>query len=83
MLDFAQRYDYERATVRIPQLIAALPEPRSTRAVLHALLIDLLARAAVDPQAAATARTVYDGVTGFLATQLRVAQTDGVLPAHL
>ncbi len=43
----------------------------------------MLARAAVDPQAAATARTVYDGVTGFLATQLRVAQTDGVLPAHL
>ena len=43
----------------------------------------MLARAAVDPQAAATARTVYDGVTGFLAAQLRVARTDGVLPTHL
>ena len=43
----------------------------------------MLARAAIDPQAAATARTAYDGVTGFLAAQLRVAQTDGVLPAHL
>ena len=42
MLDFAQRHNYERATVRIPQLIAAVPEPRSARALLLALLIDLL-----------------------------------------
>ncbi len=100
MLDFAQRYNYERATVRIPQVIAALPEPRSTRALLRALLVDLLgldgesregarlgaamlALAATDPQAAATARTGYHGVTGFLAAQLRAAQADGGLPAHL
>ena len=100
MLDCAQRYNYELATVRIPQLIAALLEPRSTRALIRALLIDLLglggesregarlgaamlARAAIDPQAAATARTAYDGVTGFLAAQLRAAQADGVLPTHL
>jgi len=100
MLDFAQRYNYERAIVRIPPLIAALPEPHSTRAQLRALLIDLLgldgesregarlgaamlARAAIDPQAAATARTAYDGVTGFLAVQLRAAQADGGLPAHV
>jgi AcrR family transcriptional regulator len=37
MLDFAQRYNYERATVRIPQLIAALPEPHSIRTQLRAL----------------------------------------------
>ena len=89
-----------QATVRIPQLIAALPEPRSTHVVLRALLIDLLgldgesregarlgaamlARAAIDLRAAATARTAYDGVTGFLAARLRVAQTGGVRPAHL
>jgi BetI-type transcriptional repressor, C-terminal len=89
-----------QATVRIPQLIAALPEPRSTDVVLRALLIDLLgldgesregarlgaamlARAAIDPQAAATARAAYDGVTGFLAARLRVPQTNGVRPAHL
>ena len=100
MLDFAQRHNYERATVRIPQLIAAVPEPCSTRALLRALLIDLLglegesregarlgaamlAYAIIDPQAAATARTGYGGVTGFLAAQLRVAQADGGLPAHL
>lgn len=100
MLDFAQRHNYERATVRIPQLIAAVPEPRSARALLRALLIDLLglegesregarlgaamlAYAVIDPQAAATARTAYDGVTGFLAAQLRAAQADGGLPAHL
>ena len=98
MLDFAQRHNYERATVRIPQLIAAVPEPCSTRALLRALLIDLLglegesregarlgaamlAYAIIDPQAAATARTGYGGVTGFLAAQLRVAQADGGLPA--
>jgi TetR/AcrR family transcriptional repressor of bet genes len=100
MLDFAQRHNYERATVRIPPLIAAVPEPRSARAMLRALLIDLLgfegesregarlgaamlAYAVIDPQAAATARTAYDGVAGFLAAQLRAAQADGGLPAHL
>ena len=96
MLDFAQQYNYERATVRIPPLIAAVSEPRSTRALLIDLLgLDgesregarlgaaMLARAVIDPQAAATARTAYDGVTGFLAAQLRAAQADGGLPAHL
>ena len=43
----------------------------------------MLARAAIDPQAAATARTGYDGVTGFLAVQLRAAQAGGGLPAHV
>ena len=43
----------------------------------------MLAYAVIDPQAAATARTAYDGVTGFLAAQLRAAQADGGLPAHL
>lgn len=42
MLEFAQRYNYERATVRIPALIAKVPEPRTTRALLMVLLIDLL-----------------------------------------
>jgi TetR/AcrR family transcriptional repressor of bet genes len=100
MLGFAQRYNYERATVRIPQLIAQVPEPRTTRTLLRALLIDLLgldgesregarlgaamlAYAVIDPQAAATARTAYDGLTGFLATQLRAGQDNGELPDHL
>jgi TetR/AcrR family transcriptional regulator, transcriptional repressor of bet genes len=42
MLEFAQRYNYERATVRIPPLIALVPEPRTTRALLRVLLIDML-----------------------------------------
>jgi TetR/AcrR family transcriptional regulator, transcriptional repressor of bet genes len=42
MLEFAQRYNYERATVRIPALIAQVPEPRTTRALFRVLLIDLL-----------------------------------------
>lgn len=42
MLDFAQRYNYERATVRIPRLVEQVPEPRTTRSLLRALLIDLL-----------------------------------------
>lgn len=100
MLAFAQRYNYERATVRIPALIAQVPEPRTTRAVLRVLLIDLLgldgesregarlgaamrAYAVIDEQAASTARIAYDGVTAFLAAQLRTAQADGELPGHL
>ena len=42
MLDFAQRYNYERATVRIPELLAQVPEPRTTRSLLRTLLTDLL-----------------------------------------
>lgn len=42
MLAFAQHYNYERATVRIPALIARVPEPRTTRALFRVLLIDLL-----------------------------------------
>jgi TetR/AcrR family transcriptional regulator, transcriptional repressor of bet genes len=100
MLDFAQRYNYERATVRIPKLIARVAEPRTTRNLLRALLIDLLgldgesregarlgaamlAYAVIDPLAAATARIGYDGLTGFLAAQLRAAQDDGEVPEHL
>jgi TetR/AcrR family transcriptional repressor of bet genes len=100
MLDFAQRYNYERTIVRIPALIARIPEPRSTRALFRALLIDLLgldgesregarlgvamrAYAVIDPQAAVTARTAYDGVTGFLATHLGKAQEAGDLSAGL
>ena len=100
MLDFAQRYNYERATVRIPKLIAQVPEPRTTRALLRALLTDLLgldgesregarlgaamiAYSVIDPQAAATARIAYDGLTGFLATQLHAAQANGELHGHL
>jgi AcrR family transcriptional regulator len=100
MLGFAQRYNYERATERIPKLIAQVPEPRTTRTLLRALLIDLLgldgesregarlgaamlAYAVIDPQAAATARIAYDGLTGFLATQLHAAQDNGELPGHL
>ena len=100
MLDFAQRYNYERATTRIPRLLAQIPEPRTTQALLRALLADLLgldgesregarlgaamlAYAVVDPQAAATARVAYDGLTGFLATQLKAAQDNGELPGHL
>jgi TetR/AcrR family transcriptional regulator, transcriptional repressor of bet genes len=99
MLDFAQRHNYERATMRIPALLAHVPEPRTTRALLRALLIDLLglegesregarmgaamlAYAVIDPQAAATARVAYDGLTGFLATQLKAAQDNGELPGH-
>jgi TetR/AcrR family transcriptional regulator, transcriptional repressor of bet genes len=100
MLDFAQRYNYERATVRLPALLAQVPEPRTTRTLLRALLVDLLgldgesregsrlgaamlAYAVIDPQAAATTRIAYDGLTGFLATQLRTAQDQGELPGHL
>jgi AcrR family transcriptional regulator len=100
MLDFAQHYNYERATVRIPRLIAQVPEPRTTRSLLRVLLTDLLgldgesregarlgaamlAYAVIDPQAAATARIAYEGLTGFLATQLRTAQDQGELPGHL
>lgn len=100
MLDFAQRYNYERAVTRIPRLLAQVPEPRTTRALLRALLVDLLgfdgesrdgtrlgaamlAYAAIDPQAAATARVAYDGLTGFLAAQLKAAQDNGELPGHL
>jgi TetR/AcrR family transcriptional regulator, transcriptional repressor of bet genes len=100
MLDFAQRYSYERATERIPKVIAEIPEPRTTRVLLRALLIDLLALdgesregarlgaamlayAVIDPQAAATARIAYDGLTGFLATQLHAAQDDGEVPGHV
>jgi TetR/AcrR family transcriptional regulator, transcriptional repressor of bet genes len=100
MLDFAQRYNYERAALRIPRLLAQVPEPRTTRALLRALLADLiglhgesregarlgaamLAYAVIDPQAAATARVAYDGLTGFLATQLKAAQDNGELPGHL
>jgi len=100
MLDFAQRFNYERATMRIPRLLAQVPEPRTTRALLRALLVDLLglegesregarlgaamlAYAVIDSQAAATARVAYDGLTGFLATQLKAAQDDGELPEHL
>lgn len=42
MLVFAQQYNYERSTVRIPQLIAEIPEPRTFPAMLRALLVDLL-----------------------------------------
>jgi len=100
MLDFAQRYNYERTTVRIPELLAKVPEPRTFRVLLRALLIDLLgldgessegvrlgaairAYAVVDPLAAATLRTAYDGVTSFFATHLRTAQGTGELPAGL
>lgn len=100
MLDFAQRYNYERATVRIPTLMAQVPEPRTSRTMLRALLADLigldgesgdgprlgaamLAYAVIDPQAAATARVAYDGLTGFLATQLKTAQDHGELPQDL
>ncbi len=100
MLEFAQRYNYERAAVRIPALIARIPEPRTIRVMLRAVLVDLLgldgesregarlgaamlAYAVIDPQAAATARIAYDGLTGFLATQLRAAQDQGELPGHL
>jgi len=100
MLDFAQRHNYERATVRIPGLLARVPEPRTTSALLRVLLVDLLgldgesregARlgaamlglAVIDAQAAATARTAYDGVTSFLAAQLRAAQNRGELAPTL
>ena len=101
MLDFAQRYNYELAAARGPKLIAQVPEPRTTRALLRALLIDLLgleggesregarlyaallAYAVIDPQAAATARTAYDGLTGFFATQLQTAQDNGALPSQI
>lgn len=100
MLDFAQRYNYERATVRVPRLVAQVPEPRTTRTLLRAVLIDLLgldgegregarlgaamlAHAVIDPQAAATARIAYDGLTSFLAAQLHAAQDNSELPAHL
>jgi TetR/AcrR family transcriptional regulator, transcriptional repressor of bet genes len=100
MLDFAQRYNYERAKVRIPKLIAQVPEPRTTRSLLRALLVDLLgldgesregarlgaamlAYAVIDPQAAVTARIAYDGLTGFLATQLQAARDNAELPGHL
>lgn len=43
----------------------------------------MLARAAIDPQAAATARAAHHGATGFLAARLRAAQADGVLRARL
>jgi TetR/AcrR family transcriptional repressor of bet genes len=98
MLDFAQHHNYERATERIPKLIAEIPEPRTFRTMLRVLLVDLLclegesregarlgaamlARAAIDPQAAATARTGYDGLSRFMAAQLRTAQQDGEIPA--
>src|SRR5580698_7721902 len=98
MLDFAQQYNYERATERIPKLIAEIPEPRTFRTMLRALLVDLLclegesreggrlgaamlARAVIDPQAATTARTGYDGLTKFMTTQLRTAQQAGEIPA--
>jgi AcrR family transcriptional regulator len=98
MLDFAQQYNYERATERIPKLIAGIPEPRTFRTMLRALLVDLLclegesreggrlgaamlARAVIDPQAATTARTGYDGLTEFMTTQLRTAQQNGEIPA--
>ena len=42
MLDFAQQYNHERATERIPRLIAEIPEPRTFRAMLRAVLVDLL-----------------------------------------
>jgi TetR/AcrR family transcriptional regulator, transcriptional repressor of bet genes len=97
MLDFAQRYNYERATERIPKLIAEIPEPRTFRTMLRTVLVDLLcmegesqegarlgaamlARAVIDPQAAATARTGYDGLSGFMTTQLRTAQQAGEIP---
>ncbi len=100
MLEFAQRYNYQRATMRIPELIAQVSEPRTTRALLRALLTDLLgldgesregarlgaamlAYAVIDPQAAAIARTGYDGLTRFLATQLQTAQDNGELPKQL
>jgi TetR/AcrR family transcriptional regulator, transcriptional repressor of bet genes len=100
MLDFAQRYNYERAKVRIPKLISQVPEPRTTQSLLRALLVDLLgldgesregarlgaamlAYAVIDPQAAVTARIAYDGLTGFLATQLQAARDNGELPGHL
>jgi TetR/AcrR family transcriptional regulator, transcriptional repressor of bet genes len=100
MLDFAQRYNYERATVRIPRLVAQVPEPRTTRSLLRAVLIDLLgldgesregarlgaamlAYAVIDPQAAATARIAYNGLTSFLATHLHAAQDNRELPVHL
>jgi TetR/AcrR family transcriptional regulator, transcriptional repressor of bet genes len=98
MLDFAQQYNYERATERIPRLIAEIPEPRAFRAMLRAVLVDLLclegesreggrlgaamlARAVIDPQAAATARTGYDGLTEFMTTRLRAAQQNGEILA--
>ena len=98
MLDFAQHYNYERATVRIPRLIAEIPEPRAFPVMLRALLVDLLgldgesregarlgaamlARAVIDPQAATTARTAYDGLTAFMTTQLRAARQAGDIPA--
>ena len=98
MLDFAQHYNYERATERIPKLIADIPEPRTFRTMLRALLVDLLclegesreggrlgaamlARAVIDPQAATTARTGYDGLTAFMTTQLHTAQQAGEIPA--
>jgi hypothetical protein len=37
----------------------------------------MLARAVIDPQAATTARTGYDGLTEFMTTQLRAAQQNG------
>lgn len=100
MLDFAQRYNYERATMRIPRLLAQVPEPRTTRALLRALLADLigldgesregarlgaamLAHAVLDPHAAVTARVAYDGLTGFLASELKTAQDNGELAGHL
>jgi AcrR family transcriptional regulator len=98
MLDFAQHYNYERATERIPKLIAEIPEPRTYRTMLRAVLVDLLclqgesqegarlgaamlARAVIDPQAAATARTGYDGLSRFMTTQLHTAQQAGEIPA--
>jgi TetR/AcrR family transcriptional repressor of bet genes len=98
MLDFAQQYNYERATERIPKLIAEIPEPRTFRTMLRALLVDLLclegesreggrlgaamlARAVIDPRAATTARTGYDGLTEFMTTQLRTAQQNGEILA--
>jgi TetR/AcrR family transcriptional regulator, transcriptional repressor of bet genes len=41
----------------------------------------MLARAVIDPQAAATARTGYDGLTEFMTTQLRAAQQTGEILA--
>jgi hypothetical protein len=41
----------------------------------------MLARAVIDPQAAATAHTGYDGLSRFMTTQLRTAQQTGEIPA--
>ncbi len=100
MLHFAQLYNYERATVRIPLLLAQVPEPRTFRALLRALLVDLLgldgesregarlgaamlAYAAIDAEAAATARAGYDGLIEFLTAQLKDAQDNGEVGGHV